>query len=130
VELSRLIHALQRLGKRVNKSLAADKKEPMEMPRNALRHSFVSYRLAATQNPNQTALEAGHDVKILFRHCRELVTQADAQTWFGIHPPEVPGNVVPINEGCILHSEGREGSERSVPLWQGVVLHLYCHTQL
>lgn len=96
VELSRLIHALQRLGKRVNKTLTEKGKKPMKMPRNALRHSFVSYRLAAIQSPNQTALEAGHDVKILFRHYRELVTKTEAEKWFAIQPLISPANIVPI----------------------------------
>jgi len=99
VELSRLIHALQRLGKRVNKTLTENGKKPMKMPRNALRHSFVSYRLAALQSPNQTALEAGHDVKILFRHYRELVTKTEAEKWFAIQLPKIPANILPIPTG-------------------------------
>ena len=84
-ELVGLAHALERLGKRVE-PLPPTSQEAWKMPRNALRHSFVSYRLAATQNANQTALEAGHDVKILFRHYRELVTQVEAKRWFSIFP--------------------------------------------
>ena len=41
---------------------------------NALRHSFVSYRLADLQDDNQVALEAGHSVSILHRHYKQLVT--------------------------------------------------------
>jgi hypothetical protein len=33
----------------------------------------VSYRLAATGNASQTALESGHDQAVLFKHYRELV---------------------------------------------------------
>ena len=50
-----------------------------DWPPNAMRHSFVSYRLAQTQNANQTALESGHDQAILFAHYRELVKPADAK---------------------------------------------------
>ena len=39
-----------------------------EWPENCMRHSFVSYRLAATQNAPQTALESGHDQAVLFKH--------------------------------------------------------------
>ena len=109
VKLSRLIHALQRLGKRVNEALEEDKKEPMRMPRNALRHSFVSYRLAMTQNPNQTALEAGHDVKILFRHYRELVTKAKAEKWFAINPPVIQKNILPMERDSLHPGTGRHG---------------------
>jgi hypothetical protein len=42
-----------------------------EWPENAMRHSFVSYRLA-TQNAPQTALESGHDQAVSFAHYQEL----------------------------------------------------------
>lgn len=63
-------------------------------PKNALRHSFISYRVAETQNVNQTALEAGNSPKIIFSNYRELVEPADAAKWFAIKPPGQPGNVV------------------------------------
>jgi len=55
-------------------------------PENVMRHSFVSYRLAATGNAAQVALESGHDQAILFRHYRELVRPKDAERFFGIRP--------------------------------------------
>ena len=63
-------------------------------PQNGLRHSFVSYRVAETQNVNQTALEAGNSPKIIFTNYRELVTGGDAAKWFAVMPPETPANVV------------------------------------
>lgn len=57
-----------------------------EWPDNGMRHSFVSYRLAATGNAAQTALEAGHDQAILFAHYRELVKPKDAERYFAIMP--------------------------------------------
>ena len=51
-----------------------------------MRHSFVSYRLAATQNAPQTALESGHDQAVLFKHYRELVRPKDAERFFSIRP--------------------------------------------
>ena len=54
---------------------------------NGLRHSFVSYRLAATQNAQQVALEVGHrSADVLFQHYRELVTAEAAKAWFSIQP--------------------------------------------
>lgn len=53
---------------------------------NALRHSFISYRVAAIQNVNQVALEAGNSAAMIFKHYRELVRPAAAQEWFGIGP--------------------------------------------
>ena len=63
-------------------------------PQNALRHSFISYRVAQTQNVNQTALEAGNSPKIIFSAYRELVTGEDALKWFAITPPTPAGNVI------------------------------------
>lgn len=53
---------------------------------NALRHSFISYRVAETQSMNQVALEAGTSVKKIVAHYRELVTPKEAKEWFGILP--------------------------------------------
>ena len=39
---------------------------------NGLRHSFISYRLAMTQDVAQVALEAGNSATMIFRHYREL----------------------------------------------------------
>jgi len=53
---------------------------------NALRHSFISYRVASTKNVNQVALEAGNSSQIIFSNYRELVTEQDGQRWFEIKP--------------------------------------------
>lgn len=55
-------------------------------PDNVMRHSFVSYRLAATGNAAQTALESGHDQAVLFRHYRELVKPKDAKRYWELLP--------------------------------------------
>ena len=62
---------------------------------NALRHSFISYRLAEIQDVNRVALEAGNSPQMIFRHYRELTTPEQARTWFAI-APETAANVVPI----------------------------------
>jgi integrase len=63
---------------------------------NALRHSFISYRLAEIQDVNRVALEAGNSPQMIFRHYRELATPEQARTWFAIAPEATP-NVVPIS---------------------------------
>jgi integrase len=70
-----------------------------EWPENCMRHSFVSYRLAATQNAPQTALESGHDQAVLFKHYRELVRPKDAERFFSIRPAarEVAEKIVSIS---------------------------------
>jgi integrase len=49
---------------------------------NGLRHSFISYRVALTQNVAQVALEAGNSPQMIFKHYRELVRPAAAVAWF------------------------------------------------
>ena len=55
---------------------------------NALRHSFISYRVAETGDVARTALEAGNSPKMIFRHYREVVTEDAAKVWFSITPPD------------------------------------------
>jgi len=62
---------------------------------NGLRHSFISYRLAAIQNAAQVALEAGNSPAVVFRHYRELVKPEAAIAWFAV-APEQPENVVAL----------------------------------
>ena len=52
--------------------------------RNALRHSFISYRVAAIQNVAQVALEAGNSPRVIFSNYREVVTPKQAKEWFEI----------------------------------------------
>jgi integrase len=65
---------------------------------NALRHSFISYRLAEIQDVNRVALEAGTSPQMIFRHYRELATPEQARTWFAV-APEIAANVVPMTVG-------------------------------
>jgi integrase len=53
---------------------------------NALRHSFISYRVSLIQNIPQVSLEAVNSVQMVNRHYRELVTAAEARAWFAISP--------------------------------------------
>ena len=55
---------------------------------NALRHSFISYRVAETGDVARTSLEAGNSPKMIFRHYREVVDEAAAAAWFALMPPE------------------------------------------
>ena len=54
--------------------------------RNGLRHSFISYRLAAMKDTARVALEAGNSPAMVFGHYRELVHDEQAAEWFGILP--------------------------------------------
>ena len=57
--------------------------------RNALRHSFCSYRLAQTQNIQQTSIEAGNSPNVLKRNYLSVVSRSKAEAWFGVVPEEV-----------------------------------------
>lgn len=57
-----------------------------EWKKNALRHSYISYRLAEIHDVAKVALEAGNSSQIIFQHYRELVREKDAKAWFGILP--------------------------------------------
>jgi hypothetical protein len=59
-----------------------------------MRHSFVSYRLAAAGNAAQTALESGHDQAVLFAHHRELVRPKEAARFWEIRPSAARDDVV------------------------------------
>lgn len=56
---------------------------------NALRHSFISYRVAKIKNVNEVAMEAGNSPDMIFKHYRELVTEKEADAWFGVTPDAV-----------------------------------------
>lgn len=66
---------------------------------NALRHSFISYRLAQVQDQNLVALESGTSPKMIHKHYRELATPEQARSWFAI-APEKAANVVPMERGA------------------------------
>jgi integrase len=58
----------------------------VQMPRNALRHSFCSYHFALTGNADLTADYAGHDVKMLKKNYRHTVEPEEAVKYFAIKP--------------------------------------------
>jgi site-specific recombinase XerD len=66
-----------------------EKARLVKWKKNALRHSFISYRVADTQDVAQVALEAGNSPQIIFQHYRELVRLKEAKAWFAIDPNTV-----------------------------------------
>lgn len=66
-------------------------------PKDVTRHSFASYATALLGDAARVALWLGHegDQRILHRHYRGVVTEADAKRFFGLRPGAAePGNVV------------------------------------
>jgi integrase len=70
---------------------------------NALRHSFISYRLAEIQNAAQVSLEAGNSPAMVFAFYRELVKPSDAVKWFAVKP-DAPANVLPMPAAAIANA--------------------------
>lgn len=54
--------------------------------KNAMRKSYISYRVAETKDVAQVALESGNSPAIIQSDYLELVTEADAKRWFAIVP--------------------------------------------
>jgi integrase len=64
-------------------------------PKNGLRHSFASYRLAAIHNAPQVAAELGHTSPLLlYNTYRELVRPDEAERYWRIAPTAEMQNVV------------------------------------
>lgn len=57
-----------------------------EWPKNVMRHSYISYRLAQTKSLEQVRMEAGNSTDIILEHYRELVTSASAAAYFALSP--------------------------------------------
>lgn len=53
-------------------------------PRNCLRHSYGSYRVAQTRNIPAVALEMGNSAGMVEKHYLEATTQQEAEEWFGV----------------------------------------------
>jgi integrase len=73
---------------------SATKKGEFKPIVNGLRHSFISYRVAAIKNLNQTAYEAGNSPEIITEHYNSVVTESEAAKFFAITPPASPGNLL------------------------------------
>lgn len=68
---------------------AVEETKDFAWPRNAMRHSFASYHLAAFKNSASTAHELGHtSPALLFSTYRTLATEADGLAYFAIIPPQ------------------------------------------
>ena len=67
-------------------------------PQNGLRHSFASYRLAATHDAPRVASELGHTgPKMLYSTYRELVLPEEAERYWKVVPESKGENVVAFN---------------------------------
>jgi integrase len=66
-------------------------------PKNGLRHSFASYRMAATNDGSRVAFELGHtSPQMLYSTYRELVLPEEAERYWNIAPVASALNVIPL----------------------------------
>src|SRR5438552_3280471 len=63
--------------------------------RNALRHSFGSYRMETVKNAGQVALEMGNSAAIVMKHYFDIVEARAAKEYWNIRPAK-RSNVVPM----------------------------------
>lgn len=77
------------LGLRLQRAAARAK---VTWQRNALRHSYISYRVAAFKNVNAVALECGNSAAIIFSNYRALATEQEGLDWFNVLPPASASN--------------------------------------
>lgn len=79
-----------------------EKRQVVPWKKNALRHSYISYRLAKIKDVAEVALEAGNSARVIFTNYRELVTGAQAEKWFKIVPqPKVErGKLIPLPQAA------------------------------
>ncbi len=77
----------------LRKRLASVKKRAgiSDWPHNALRHSYGSYRLAATHDAARVSLEMGNSPQMVFAHYRELVKPKDAERFWALAPAPKEG---------------------------------------
>lgn len=77
------IASAERSQRRISEILA---KEGIAWPRNCLRHSYSSYRLALTGDSNLTKAETGNSLPMLERHYHCITSKAAAEAYFSLTP--------------------------------------------
>lgn len=69
---------------------AARKKFKFAIGENKFRNSFISYRVAETNDIALVAMESGNSPKTIQREYLEIATPQEAAKWFGIFPKNTP----------------------------------------
>ncbi len=92
------LRSSQELGNALRAAWPRDKDGNLifERRRNALRHSYGTYRFAELQDEQKVSAEMGNSPKELRENYAELATPEDAATWFAI-VRKTPANIVPLN---------------------------------
>lgn len=72
------------------------KRAGVEWKHNGLRHSYISYRVAQTQDVPKVALESGNSPKMIFKNYRKPLPATAAPEWFEILPESTLPIVDPL----------------------------------
>ena len=87
-------HAFYQVQQKTARRTKGKNLKALEWKHNALRHSYISYRLAETADAAKVAFEAGNSATMVHRHYKQLVTQDAAKKWFGIGPSKAKNVIV------------------------------------
>ena len=71
----------------------------VEWERNCLRHSYISYAIAESNDIPRVAVESGNSPAIIRKHYLRVVKPAQAKAWFAV-APQTPANVVTLNQAA------------------------------
>jgi integrase len=93
------------------------KKARVPWKKNALRHSYISYRTAQTNNVPMVSLEAGNSVSVISRSYLRCVTPAAARQWFGV----VPSKASHPASGLSRHAQPSISEQWAKSGWQHMV---------
>ena len=91
-----IVEAVNAARQEAAKAKGEDESKEFRWKRNALRHSFCSYRMALTSDAAKTALEAGNSPQMVFSHYHELVEPGQGEAWFNVAPAS-EANVVAMS---------------------------------
>ena len=91
------------IAKEVNRFLAKlnkdrDEKDCFEWRANALRHTYISARVAIVKDAAKVALECGNSPAMIFSNYRELLHDDVAAEWFNVKPVAPAENVVKLKK--------------------------------
>ena len=82
---------------------ALSKAAGVKWKRNALRHSFGSYRMESVKNAGQVSLEMGNSAAVVMAHYFEIVDAKSASAYWSLRPIIATADVVPIGTGTAAY---------------------------
>jgi integrase len=80
----------------VKKLGEAAKAAGVVLPRNALRHSFISAAVTLSHDLNAVAIEAGNSAPVIRQHYWRRMRPEQATAWFGVRPDTSAAEIVSL----------------------------------